>query len=148
MTPTSANCSDVYPLSYETPMSKDYDGYYYALSGDGSRHPTQQQQHIATDLDYISAPNSPRMFVSPTDSSGRSYLVEDPLSLHHFDSSMIDLSNPSEIFQFDKTEVVASCDSFDVSMPTSHTSYADNSIYPQTNYDLGSARSRLDFSYP
>ena len=145
MTPSSANCSDVYPLSYETPMSKDYDGYYYAISGDGSRHPTQQQ-HISTDLDYISAPSSPRMFVSPTDSSGRSYLVEDPLSLHHFDSSMIDLSNPSEIFQFDKSEVA--CDTYDVAIPTTHGSFADNSVYPQSNYDLGNMRSRLDFSYP
>ena len=36
-------------------MSKDYDGYYYAISGDGSRLPVDQQ-NIQSDLEYISAP--------------------------------------------------------------------------------------------
>ena len=135
----------MYPLPYDTSLSKDYDGYYYALSGGGvSHHPSQ---NIPNDLDYVSAPPSPRMFVSPTtDSSVRCYSVEDPLAIPHFDSAMIDLSNPSEIFQFEKGEVACG-GSYDI--PTHH-GFPDSTGYSQSSmsgYDLNNMRSRLEFSY-
>ena len=63
---------------------------------------------------------------------------------------MIDLTNPSEIFQFDKgggdVGGDVSCESYDMSIPASHN--YDSSIYPQSGYDVSaSMRSRLEFSY-
>lgn len=114
ITPTSGNCTDLYSIPYETSLTKDYEGYYYAISGDGASASRGgghmvHQQHITNDLEYnLSNPGSPRMFISQgvdVASSNRCYSMEDPLGIPHFDSTMIDLSNPSEIFQFEKSEM-------------------------------------------
>ena len=88
------------------------------------------------------------MFVSQGEPSNRCYSIEDPLSIPQFDSTMIDLSNPSEIFQFEKPDSV-SCgsSSFDMLAQTSH-GYPDPLIYnqsPLSSYDLN-LKPRLELS--
>ena len=79
------------------------------------------------------------MFQSQSEPSNRCYSIEDPLSIPQFDSTMIDLSNPSEIFQFEKADVsCVGASSYDMLAQTSH-SYPDPLSYnqsPLSSYDL------------
>ena len=90
------------------------------------------------------------MFVTQGEASNRCYAMEDPLAcMPHFDSSMIDLSNPSEIFQFEKADVPAPYALVpDMSVPTSH-GYPEAASYthsPLASYDLN-IKPRPEFSY-
>ncbi len=87
------------------------------------------------------------MFVPQGEPSNRCYSIEDPLSIPQFDSTMIDLSNPSEIFQFEKADMSCGASSYDMLAQTSH-GYLDPLSYnqsPLTSYDLN-LKPRLELS--
>ncbi len=110
------------------------------------------QQQIPNDLEYnMSSPGSPRMYGSQGGDlvSNRCYSMEDPLGIPQFDSTMIDLSNPSEIFQFEKSDIPPPPYALVPDMLPGPHGYPDPTNYTQSpvNSFDHNMKPRLEYTY-
>jgi len=75
-------------------------------------------------------------------------MPDDPFSMNQFDSGMIDLTNPSEIFQFDREDLSCSNGSYpmeaDVESVQMHQGYHDFDHVNQAAFE-NYPKHRLDF---
>jgi hypothetical protein len=74
-------------------------------------------------------------------------MPEDPFTMNQFDSGMIDLTNPSEIFQFDKDDLSCSSGPYAIQADESvqlQANYQDFEQVNQAAFDID-PKQRLDF---